>query len=114
VGPNCPGETNRATHQQITIIEVPLDAPELAVARPHPIHEDTLTTSLVPNAVRGCHDVQVFLKLNIAAASCNGEAQLWDISDPGNPCTIDAACHTHVRNPALVFWHSAAFTWDGQ
>jgi hypothetical protein len=113
-GPNCPGETNRETHQQITIIEVPLDAPEDAVARPYPIHPDTLRTPLVANAVRGCHDFQVFLKLKIAAASCNGEGQLWDISDPGNPCTLDPACLTRIRNDAVVFWHNAAFTWDGK
>jgi hypothetical protein len=114
-GPNCPGETDRVRHRQITIIEVPLDAPKNAVARPHPINPATLTTPLVPGTpIQGCHDFQVFLKLKIVAASCNGEGQLWDISDPGNPCTLDPTCHTRVLNDKLVFWHSAEFTWDGR
>jgi hypothetical protein len=114
-GPDCPGQTDRASHRQITIIDVPLDAPQNAVARPYPINPDTLRTPLVPGTpIQGCHDFQAFLPLKIVAASCNGEGQLWDISDPGNPCTLDPACHTRVLNDKLVFWHSAEFTWDGQ
>ena len=61
-----------------------------------------------------CHDIQAFLdrKHPVAAAACNREGQLWDISDPANPTTLGA--HTHIRNEAVDFWHSAAFTWDGE
>ena len=33
---------------------------------------------------RGCHDIQVFLELQVAAAACLSEGQIWDISDPLN------------------------------
>jgi hypothetical protein len=109
----CPGSTNPVRHQQISIIDVPVDNPEDAVARPYPLHDDTLPTVFNP-VIIGCHDHQAFLELDIVAASCNGEGQLWDISDPANPCTTDPACHTHVRNPNFVFFHNAVFTWDGE
>jgi hypothetical protein len=109
----CPGSTNPVRHQQISIVDVPVDRPQNAVARPYPLHDDTLPTVFNP-VIIGCHDHQAFLELDIVAASCNGEGQLWDISDPANPCTTNPACHTHVRNPNFVFWHNAAFTWDGE
>jgi hypothetical protein len=109
----CPGSTNPVRHQQISIVDVPVDNPEDAVARPYPLHEDTLPTIFNP-VIIGCHDHQAFLELDIVAASCNGEGQLWDISDPANPCTTDPSCHTHVRNPNFVFFHNAVFTWDGE
>jgi LVIVD repeat len=109
----CPGSTNPVRHQQISIVDVPVDNPENAVARPYPIHDDTLPTVFNP-VIQGCHDHQAFLELDIVAASCNGEGQLWDISDPANPCTTNPSCHTHVRNPNFVFFHNAVFTWDGE
>jgi hypothetical protein len=72
----------------------------------------------------GCHDVTVIFEANegpeanarpkpeTAAAACLSEGQLWDVSDPANPRTIDPAGHTHVHNEAVEIWHSAAFTWD--
>jgi hypothetical protein len=109
----CPGSTNPIRHQQISIVDVPVNDPEDAVARPYPIHQDTLSTVFNP-VIQGCHDHQAFLELDIVAASCNGEGQLWDISDPANPCTTNPACHTHVPNPFFVFFHNAVFTWDGE
>lgn len=112
-GPDCPGETDRTRHRQISIIDVPVDDPEDAVARPYPLHADTQGSVFRPQ-IQGCHDIQVFLEIDIAAGSCNGEGQLWDISDPANPCTTDPSCHTHILNPNFVFFHTAEFTWDGK
>jgi hypothetical protein len=72
----------------------------------------------------GCHDITVTFEANqspdsnprpkpeTAAAACLSEGQLWDISDPANPRTIDPTGHTHIRNEAIEIWHSSAFTWD--
>lgn len=68
----CPGSTNPVRHQQISIVDVPVDRPRNAVARPYPLHDDTLPTVFHPLII-GCHDYQAFLELDIVAASCNGE-----------------------------------------
>jgi hypothetical protein len=107
-------------HNQISIVDVPLDSPQDATVRRYPLDADTRGVGVV--AVRGCHDIQVFLDLKLAAAACLGEGQIWDISDPANPQTTGPG-HTHVRNEDPVgpaspneteIWHSAQFTWDGK
>jgi LVIVD repeat-containing protein len=109
------------THNQISIVNVPLDAPGSATVRRHPLHADTRGAGAVP--VRGCHDIQVYLALSLAAASCLGEGQIWDISNPIKPKTTVPRGHTHIRNEFPVgpaspnsteIWHSAQFTWDGR
>ena len=67
-----------------------------------------------------CHDVQAFMKKDIALGSCAGESQIWDISNPWMPGIEREANHTHIRRPAdatareYEFMHSAFFTWDGK
>jgi hypothetical protein len=109
------------THNHISIVDVPLDAPQNATVTRQPLDTDTRGVGVV--AVRGCHDIQVFLELKLAAAACLGEGQMWDISDPMHPGTTDPNGHTHVRNESPVgpaspnqteIWHSAQFTWDGR
>ena len=58
-----------------------------------------------------CHDIAVFVELDLASASCWAEAQLWDISDPLTPDFL-----RRVRNPVMVdtLFHSTTFTWDGK
>ena len=99
-GPNC-----QNPHAKISIVGVPLDAPETAsvIATP-PIDAP-------PFIGIGCHDITVFLAIHKAAASCQSEGQIWDISDPANPDTLHAV---HIDDPGVNFWHSAEFTWDGQ
>jgi hypothetical protein len=99
-GPNC-----QSPHAKISIVAVPLDAPETAsvIATP-PIDAP-------PFIGIGCHDITVFMAIHKAAASCQSEGQLWDISDPANPDTLHAV---HIDDPGVSFWHSAEFTWDGQ
>lgn len=113
-GPHCgPDHGQSDLHEKISIVEVPLAAPETArvIATPRidaPVL-DLHTPGLFPTI--GCHDIQVFLPLRLAAAACLTEGQLWDITDPAAPKTLQA---THIQNDAFTFWHSAAFTWDGQ
>ncbi len=57
-------------------------------------------------------DVFTDPKVKIAAAACLTEGQLWDISDPLFPCTVDETCRTHLDNALVEVWHSSALTWD--
>ncbi len=99
-GPNC-----QNPHAKISIVGVPLDAPETAsVIGTPPIDAP-------PFIGIGCHDITVFLAIHKAAASCQSEGQIWDISDPAHPDTLHAV---HIDDPGVSFWHSAEFTWDGQ
>jgi hypothetical protein len=94
-------------HSKIAIVEVPMANPAAARVAAEPVFE----LNNRPNApgYRGCHDITVFLELQRAAAACMSEGQIWDISDPLAPRTI-----ARIHNPAVEFFHSAAFTWDGQ
>jgi hypothetical protein len=94
-------------HSKISIVEVPLSAPEEARVIAEPALE--LSDYRGVPGYRGCHDIQVFLELDLAAAACMSEGQLWDISDRENPVIID-----RIFNDAVDIWHSAAFTWDGE
>jgi hypothetical protein len=96
-GPNC-----QSPFRKISIVNVPLNAPETASVISQPP-----TTSNVP----GCHDITVFMAINKAAAACDEEGQIWDISDPANPDTLNPL---HIDDPGVNYWHSASFTWDGQ
>lgn len=97
-GPYC-----QIPHNRIPIVAVPLDAPETASV----IAEPRLISSL-----RGCHDVTVFLEIDLAAASCESEGQFWDISDPASPGTVSPIAR--IDHASVNYWHSAEFTWDGQ
>jgi hypothetical protein len=94
-------------HSKISVVEVPLDAPEDARVVGEPTIE--LSDFRDTPGYRGCHDIQVFTALEQAAAACLSEGQLWDISDPEHPRTT-----RRVFNAAVDIWHSAAFTWDGE
>ncbi len=106
IGANNIGTNCQQPFSKISIVSVPLDAPETAsvIAQP-PISAPSYSGAV------GCHDITVFLAINKAAASCMSDGQLWDITDPANPGTSTAV---HMDNAAVGFWHSAEFTWDGQ
>ena len=91
---------------KISIVSVPLDAPESAEV----IAQPQISAPPFDGAV-ACHDITVFLAIHRAAASCMSECQIWDISDPANPDTQHAI---HIDQPSVWFWHSAEFTWDGR
>ena len=108
LGPNC-----RPPFGRFSVVEVPLSRPDLASVAAEvplpgtPLYEWGNVPGFTPG--RGCHDIQVFVEMELAAAACMGEGQLWDLSDPVHPRIT-----THIDNPAIAFWHSAAFTWDGR
>lgn len=115
-GPDCgPNTGDDPLHNQLSVVEVPLSDPLGASV----INEPTLDgqvfdiSDIIPilDPTFGCHDIQVFTELGIAAAACLSEGQIWDISDPANPDTANAV---HIDNDDIEIWHSAAFTWDGE
>ncbi|MDP9444269.1 MAG: hypothetical protein M3P83_07935 [Actinomycetota bacterium] len=93
-------------HSKISVIDVPLDRPENA----HVTSEPRFALNDYRNTpgFRGCHDISVFTAVDLAAAACMGEGQIWDISNPEMPTTVG-----RVHNPNVEFFHSASFTWDG-
>ena len=92
-------------HSKISVVEVPLADPASASVVSEPVFE--LDDRGAPG-FRGCHDISVFMELDLAAGACMSEGQLWDISDPEHPVTT-----ARIHNPSVEFWHSATFTWDG-
>jgi RTX calcium-binding nonapeptide repeat (4 copies) len=123
-----PGETKQnGVHNKISIITVPLSAPETADdatgTPPNLTYANVKEVPLDGSTVwvnrstptrsfdfTACHDISVFVALDIASASCWAEAQFWDISDPLNPDYL-----RRIRNPQEVdtLFHSTTFTWDG-
>jgi hypothetical protein len=111
-------DVGKIIHSKISVIEVPDDNPAAASVIGEPrVHTHVPGGTPDKIDITGCHDIDAFTdpKVQTAAAAClAADGQLWDISDPANPCTDDEACHTHMDNPLVEFWHSAAFTWDAE
>jgi hypothetical protein len=92
-------------HNKISVVEVPLRNPAAASV----VSEPRIPQKEYRSGWFGCHDITVFMDLEIAGAACMGEGQIWDISDLENPRTIG-----RVFNPSVEFWHSATFSYDGR
>lgn len=101
-------------HGHISVLEVPLDAPEEArvIARPHLF--DTPAWQVWPGAgpgledTAGCHDITLDMARALAAGACMSEGQIWDLADPERPAAL-----AHLDLPDVSFWHSAAWSNDG-
>ncbi len=70
-----------------------------------------------------CHDIGVFVELQLAAAACAEQAQLWRIKPNGIPDTENPLWvyddNTDTDGPgggdsAVDFWHSGTFSSDGR
>lgn len=119
-GPDC-----QQPHGYISIVTVPLDDPIAGAT----LTEDALDPATVQStydlgAIFGnpalgsftfsaCHDMSAFLELELVAAACFEEAQLWDISDPLDPQLVWRFMDDAIDPGKLDLWHSAAFSWDG-
>ncbi len=112
-GPHCgPGKEESGRHKKISVVAVPVAAPQRAKVISTPRVDPppfTIGEPFFPAV--GCHDIGVFVPLKIAAAACMTEGQLWDISDPAHPKTLTGI---RFRNKNVEFWHSATFTYDGK
>jgi hypothetical protein len=111
-GPHCgQGREQNPLHGKISIVAVPLAAPQTASVIATPAIDAPVFGTGAPDFAPtvGCHDIAVFMPLHLAAAACMSEGQIWDISHPDAPRVL-----AHIRNHAIEFWHSATFSWDGK
>lgn len=118
LGPDCLADTGTTKgHNKISIVSVPLGNPAAAAVIAEPAL-DPGTQQFDGNAAipglgllttTGCHDITVFMELELAAAACLSEGQVWDISDPVAPEFL-----YRVDTPLVGAWHNSAFTWDGK
>ena len=111
-------------HDKISIIEVPLAAPQTARVIAEPTYDFAGPGFQGIPGFTGCHDITVHTALRIAAGACLTEGVIFDISNPAAPTirqrlvnpAIDT-CARAVPNPPvepLCLWHSSTFTWDGK
>ncbi len=110
-------------HKKISIIEVSAPRGNFSFRlREQALADDTTPYrgGLGGTPFIACHDIQAFLKKEIALGSCAGESQIWDISNRWMPGIEQSRNHTHIRRPAdatareFEFMHSAFFSWDGK
>jgi hypothetical protein len=101
-------------HSKVGIIEVPLDDPANATVTYYDLDDDTeWATYLGAFTFRACHDISVFVELDLAAAACMSEGQLWDISDPLHPEFLWRYDNEAIQPANIDLFHSASFSWDG-
>jgi hypothetical protein len=89
---------NALSHRKISVIEVPLAAPQNA---------KVVSTPSVSPAI-GCHDSTIFVPRKLVVAACLTESQVWDVSNPANPRVL-----SRIYNPRINIHHSSTFSWDG-
>ena len=113
--PNADYRSCEVPHKKISIIKV--SAPGGTFKSE--LKEQLLSDDTAFNrGFQACHDVQFFMATKTALASCAGDAQLWDISDPWNPTSNVDGKHTHIYSPSATdqfeFIHSGVVSWDGK
>jgi hypothetical protein len=115
LGPNCASLEVGDGHSRISIVEVPLENPQAATVSHYYLDQDTeYGTYLGAFTFRGCRSITVFSELNLAAAACFREGQLWDISNPASPVFLWRYRNDAVKPENIDLFASAAFTWDGK
>ena len=113
LGPNCQPIAGGGGHGKISIVEVPLNNPQAATVSPYFLDEDTEVGDYLGFQFTACHDISVFMELNLAAAACLTEGQVWDISDPAAPEFLYRYDNPAIKPENIDLFHSAAFSWDG-
>ena len=116
--------TGAEGHSKLSIVEVPLNAPQTARVLAEPQYDFAGPGFQGIPGFKGCHDISVYLELELAAGACLTEGVMFDISDPAAPRitrrlvnpAIDICARAVPAAPAnpLCLWHSATFTWDGK
>ncbi|GIH26422.1 hypothetical protein Aph01nite_47320 [Acrocarpospora phusangensis] len=97
-------------HQNLTIVEVPVENPGAArvVAKPDVFEDRPSGGEDSEFNPAGCHDITVYQERKLAAAACFGDGFLLDITDPLRPKTIQV-----VQDENFAIWHSATFNNEG-
>ena len=73
-------------HDSISIIDVPLKAPD---RRPRSWRRPTSSRTVATPTPAGCHDITAYPAKKIAAGACMGDGIIMDISDPVAPKVIE-------------------------
>ncbi|HEX6417772.1 MAG TPA: hypothetical protein VFZ77_04725 [Acidimicrobiales bacterium] len=112
-GPNC-----QQPHNKVSIVEVPAGDPAAATVHEHQLDAGTELAVYPLGAAgtfsfRACHDMSVFAEVELLAAACLSESQLWDISDPLAPELLWRFDDPVVNTANIDLWHSSTFSWDG-
>jgi len=104
-GPNATFPDCQPPHDKISIVKIPLDAPQDAAV----VNEPVLFPEGGYTNTAGCHDITTYPSKDIAAGACMGDGILMDISDRENPVVTEQV--TDTEN--FAFWHSATFNNTG-
>lgn len=101
-------------HDQISVVKVPVDAPQDAAVVSEPVLFPAETGGGNPpgnysRETSGCHDLTAYPAKDIAAGACMGDGILLDISDRENPVVTEQVRDTEN----FAFWHSATFNNAG-
>lgn len=137
-GPTCgpvrgPENGNSPLHEKISVISVPVHAPQAArvIAEPRISYPGDPDNRFDPaehgatglNPLTACHDITVHVGKQLAAGACAEQVQLWRIKRNGVPDTEHPLWvfddNTDTDGPgggdvAVDFWHTTRFTWDGK
>jgi hypothetical protein len=113
--PNADYRSCDVPHKKISIVKVSAPGGQFQFdLKEQPLSDDTGFN----RGFQACHDVQFFMATKTALASCAGDAQLWNISDPWNPTSNVDGRHTHIYSPSVAdqfeFIHSGVVSWDGK
>ena len=109
--PNAAFPDCQPPHDRISVVKVPVDAPETAavVGTPLLFPDGGNPGGNGSSATSGCHDITAYPEKDVAAGACMGDGVLMDISDRENPVVTET-----VRDTTnFAFWHSATFNNDG-
>ena len=114
-GPDRQPRESGDGHDQVSIVAVPLANPQAATVTDYHLDDETQwATYLGAYTFRACHDISVFKELDLAAAACMSEGQLWDISDPLRPQLRWRYDNAAIKPENIDLFHSATFSWDGK
>lgn len=103
-GPEPQSTTCAAPYNKISVVEVPVKAPETAKV----VSAPALSNRPGGDEVGGCHDITAYPEKDLAAAACFGDGVLLDISDRVNPKVLQHVSDTEN----FAIWHSATFNND--
>ena len=103
-------------HKKISIIKVSAPGGNFKFElKEQPLSDDTTRSTAASRPATTCSSSW---PRRPALASCAGDAQLWDISDPWNPTSNVDGKHTHIHSPSATdqfeFIHSGVVSWDGK
>lgn len=109
--PNASFPDCQPPHDQISVVKVPVDAPEDAaiVSTPVLFPEGGNPAGGYSRETSGCHDLTAYPSKDAMAGACMGDGVLLDISDRANPVVTESVRDTEN----FAFWHSATFNNAG-